>query len=99
MMSELLRLADGIEPLELERLKARMKSSLIMSQESSMARAGAIARDWYYLEDVRTLDEISQLVDALTPESINAYLVEHPPGGFSVVTLGQSPLEVPVGVS
>jgi predicted Zn-dependent peptidase len=99
MMSELLRLADGIEPLELERLKARMKSSLIMSQESSMARAGAIARDWYYLEDVRTLDEISQLVDALTPESINAYLVDHPPSGFSVVTLGPSPLEVPVGVS
>ena len=64
-----------------------------------MARAGAIARDWYYLEDVRTLDEIGERVDALTPESINAYLADHPPGDFSVVTLGPSPLEVPVGVS
>ena len=99
MLAELARLADGIEPIELDRLKARMKSTLIMAQESSMARAGAIARDWYYLEDVRTLDEVGALVDALTPASINAYLAEHPPADFTVVTLGPSPLEVPVGVS
>jgi hypothetical protein len=44
---------------------------------------------------VRTLDEIGRLVDALTCESINAYLAEHPPKDFTVVTLGPKPLEVP----
>ena len=39
------------------------------------------------------------LVDALTRESINAYLQSHPPHDFTVVTLGPTPLEVPLAVS
>ncbi|HEY2146899.1 MAG TPA: insulinase family protein, partial [Pirellulales bacterium] len=67
---------------------------LVMQQESSSARSSAIARDWYHLGRVRTLDEIGRLVDALTCESINAYLAEHPPKDFTVVTLGPKPLAV-----
>ena len=99
MIAELVKLAGGIEAEELNRLKAKMKSSLIMSQESSMARAGALARDWYHLERVRPLDEISTCVDGLTPASINGYLEEHPPGDFTVVTLGPQSLEMPDGIS
>ncbi|MGD9721207.1 MAG: M16 family metallopeptidase [Pirellulales bacterium] len=98
-LSELVRLADGVEAAELARLKARMKSSLIMQQESSSSRSGSIARDWYYLGRVRTLDEVGALVDGLSCESINAYLAANPPRDFAVVTLGPSPLEVTVGVS
>lgn len=98
-LAELARIADGVEADELDRLKARIKSSLIMQQESSAARAGAIARDWYHLGRVRTLDEVGQLVDGLSRDSINAYLSAHPPGDFTVVTLGPEPLEVPLGVS
>ncbi len=93
-VGELARLADGIENGELERLKARMKSALIMQQESSAARSGAIARDWYHLGRARTLDEVGRLVDALTHRSINAYLADHPPGNFTVATLGPHKLEV-----
>ncbi len=93
-VGELARLADGIENDELDRLKARMKSALIMQQESSAARSGAIARDWYHLGRARTLDEVGRLVDALTHQSINAYLTDHPPGDFTVVTLGPHKLEV-----
>jgi predicted Zn-dependent peptidase len=99
MLNELVRLGDGIEAFELDRLKARMKSSLIMAQESSIGRSSAIARDWYYLDRARTLDEIGELVDELTPESINGYLAEHRPADFTVVTLGLKPLEIPVGLS
>ena len=53
-LGELKRLAEGIQPQELDRLKARIKSALIMQQESSFARSGAIARDWYHLGAVRT---------------------------------------------
>jgi predicted Zn-dependent peptidase len=98
-LAELVRLSDGIEASELGRLKARIKSSLIMQQESSSSRSGSIARDWYHLGRARTLDEVGALVDALTRESINAYLREHPPRNFTVVTLGPSPLEVPLAVS
>lgn len=99
MLGELVRLAQGVHEDELMRLKARIKSGLIMQQESSSARSSAVARDWYHLGRVRTLDEISRIVDELSCQSINAYLAQHPPGDFTVVTLGPQPLEVRLGVS
>jgi len=99
IVAELTRLARGVEAHELDRLKARIKSLLIMQQESSSARSAAIARDWYHLRRVRTLDELGGLVEGLTCETINAYLAEHPPSQFTVVTLGPRELEVPVGAS
>ena len=99
VLEELTKLASGIQAVELNRAKARSKSALIMQQESSSARAGSIARDWYYLGRVRTLDEIAALVDGLSAESINAYLAQNPPGDFTVVTLGSKPLEVRRAIS
>ncbi|HUS38520.1 MAG TPA: pitrilysin family protein [Pirellulales bacterium] len=99
MLDELQKLGDGIDAVELSRLKARMKSSLIMAQESSSARSGALARDWYYLNRARPLEEIGTKVDELTPDSINAYLANNRPSEFSLVTLGSKPLELPVGIS
>jgi len=98
-IAELTRLAEGIEDHELDRLKARIKSALIMQQESSSARSAALGRDWYHLGRARTLEETGRLIDELSGASINAYLAEHPPGDFTVVTLGPRELEVPVGVS
>jgi predicted Zn-dependent peptidase len=98
-VGELKRLADGIEQSELDRLKARIKSSLIMQQESTSARSSSIARDWYHLGRVRTLDEVGRMVDELSAESINAFLDENPPRDLLVVTLGPQPLETPDGVS
>ena len=50
-------------------MRAGLKSSLIMQQESSMSRAGSLASDWFYLGRVRPIDEIAGALDALTPES------------------------------
>jgi len=99
LVAELLRLADGIEQSELDRLKARIKSGLIMQQESCRARSAAIAVDWYHLDRVQTLDELGRIIDELSCESINKYLAEHPPGNFATATLGQQELEVPIGIS
>lgn len=98
LLGELVRLAEGIQPGELDRLKARIKSALILQQESSSARSMALARDWYHLGRCRTLEELGRLVDQLSCEMINAYLAEHPPRDFTVVTLGPKPLEVRVGI-
>jgi predicted Zn-dependent peptidase len=99
VVQELLKLPQGIEPDELNRLKARIKSSLIMQQESSMSRSGSIAADWYYLNRVRTLDEVGAIIDGLTCESINRYLAANPPADFCLVTLGAKPLELPSAIS
>jgi predicted Zn-dependent peptidase len=94
-VSELKRLGQGIEQSELDRLKARIKSSLIMQQESTSARSGALARDWYHLGKVRTLDEVGAMVDSLSADSINAFLKANPPRDMLVVTLGPEPLKIP----
>ncbi|HEY2826889.1 MAG TPA: insulinase family protein, partial [Pirellulales bacterium] len=94
-LGELKRIGKGILPEELSRLKARVKSGLIMQGESSSARSGAIARDWYHLGHARTLAELGKLVDDLTVSAINEYLEENPPKDFTVVTLGPAPLQVP----
>jgi predicted Zn-dependent peptidase len=93
--AELVRLGQGIEQGELDRLKARIKSGLIMQQESTAARSGAIARDWYHLGRVRELQELGDEIDALTAATINAFLAEHPPAEFTFATLGPQPLTIP----
>ncbi len=97
-LGEIRRLAEGVRPDELGRLKARIKSSLIMQQESSSARSGAVAADWYHLGRVRTVEQLHDLAEGLSCESINAYLAASPPADFDIVTVGPNPLEVPVAV-
>ncbi len=94
ILQELNRLPQGILPDELTRLKTRVKSGLVTSQESSYGRSSAVARDWYHLGRVRTLEEVGKIVDGLTVDSINGYLAKHPPGDFSIVTLGPKPLKM-----
>jgi len=78
-VDELQKLGKGIEQSELDRLKARIKSSLIMQQESTSSRSGALGRDWYHLGRARSLDEVGKLVDALSAETINGFLEKNPP--------------------
>ncbi|MBP60794.1 MAG: peptidase M16, partial [Planctomycetaceae bacterium] len=72
---------------------------LIMQQESSRGRSGSVAVDWYYLGRVQTMEEICQKIDSLTCESINSFLDRHQARNFTIVTLGENALEVPVGIS
>ncbi|MCA9270274.1 MAG: insulinase family protein [Planctomycetales bacterium] len=99
LLFELRRLVDGVQQDELDRLKAQIKSTLIMQQESSYSRSASIAADMYYLGRVRTIDEISAQIDGLTCDSINAFLSAHPPQDFTIVTLGARPLETPCAIS
>ena len=91
-LGELRRLSDGIEGDEIDRVKAGLKSSLIMQEESTSARAGAIATDWYYLGRVRSFDEIQSIIDGLSPQAILKYLDRCPVRDVTLVTLGPAPL-------
>ena len=97
MLAELDRLGrDGIEPEELDTMRAGLKSSLIMAQESSMSRSGSLASDWYFLNRVRPLEEISAELDGLTPESVSEYAINFKDRHeLTIVTLGPTPLRFP----
>jgi len=92
--AEIHRLQDGITTAELERAKIGVKSALIMAEESTSARAGALAHDFFTRGRVRTLDEIGKTVDAVTVDSVNAWLARHPAGPFTTVVIGPKMLKV-----
>jgi predicted Zn-dependent peptidase len=95
--AEVERLArSGVEPEELETMRAGLKSSLIMAQESSMARSGSLASDWFYLGRVRSLAEISAALDALTPEAVSEYAAGQDLADMTILTLGPNALTFPV---
>jgi predicted Zn-dependent peptidase len=95
-LRELARLKDGIEEDEVERVRAGLKSALIMQEESTSSRAGTIASDWFQLGRVRTLEEIQAAIDGLTPDSIADYARRYPPRSPTLVTLGPQPLKIGV---
>ncbi len=43
---------------------------------------------------IRTLDEIKEEIDRLSVDQVNAYLGAHPPGPFTIVTVGPKKLRV-----
>jgi predicted Zn-dependent peptidase len=95
LLAELERLDEGVSEAEVERARVGMLSSLIMQEESSRSRASAIARDQFMLGRVRSLDEVTEAVHNVTPQSIAAFTKERPAREFTVVTLGPRALRVP----
>jgi predicted Zn-dependent peptidase len=95
MVAEFRRLRDGVTQDEVDRVKAALKTSLVMQQESTPARASTMASDWFYLGRVRTVEEVQGAIDGLTPAAITGYLDRYPVKDLTVVTLGPEPLHVP----
>jgi predicted Zn-dependent peptidase len=94
-IAELHRLSDGVTNEELDRAKIGLKASTIMTGESTSARAGTIAHDFFIRGRIRTLEEIKETIDAVTVDQVNAYLKRNKPGPFTIVTVGPKPLNVP----
>lgn len=95
-IAELKRMIDGVSEEEVQRVRAGLKSSVIMQEESTSSRAGALASDWYYLGRVRSTEEIHDAIEALSPASILEHVKKHPPEDFTIVTLGKNALKLPV---
>jgi predicted Zn-dependent peptidase len=94
IVSEIHRLSKGITQPELDRAKIGLKAGTIMQGESTSARCGAIAQDFFMRGRIRTLSEIEREIDKLTLKRVNAYLRDHPPGPFTIVTVGPRPLKI-----
>jgi predicted Zn-dependent peptidase len=94
-IAELHRLRNGVTPEELERAKTGVKASTIMQGESTSARAGAIAHDYFMRGRIRPLEEIKAAIDSVTVEKVNEYLKANEPGPFTIVTVGPKGLKLP----
>jgi predicted Zn-dependent peptidase len=95
LVGEVHRLEQGVTQAELDRAKTGLKASTIMQGESTSARAGAIAHDFFIRGRIRTLDEIKDAIDSVTVDKVNAYLKTHKPGPFTIVTVGPKELKLP----
>ena len=97
VLEEIKRLGSGGVALdELETMRAGLKSSLIMAQESSMSRSGSLASDWFFLGRVRPIVEIAAELDALTPATVSEYATQMQTNGEpTIVTLGPNALQLP----
>ncbi len=97
VLDEIERLGEaGVALDELETMRAGLKSSLIMAQESSMSRSGSLASDWFFLGRVRPTTEIAAELDALTPAAVSEYAARMQKSSQpTIVTLGPNPLQLP----
>ena len=90
---EIRRLGEGIDHDEMARARTQLKSGLVMQGESTSARAGALASDWYHLGRVRSLEEICGAIDAVTVEDVLAYWRDWAPRDFTVLVIGPQPVD------
>jgi predicted Zn-dependent peptidase len=91
-------LEHGVDAGELSRLKARVKSALVMEQESSSSRSSQIASDWHYLRRVVPRREVMEKIENLTSQSLLAHLQRYPPSGWSLVSMGPEEVNLPDGI-
>jgi predicted Zn-dependent peptidase len=93
ILKQITNLTKGTKEDEVKRLKIGLKSSILIQEESSSARAGSIAVDWYYLGRIRPLEEVQKSIDSITTKSILNHVKQFNPKEFTIVTLGSRQLK------
>lgn len=88
IMAQFNQLSEGISEEEIQRAKVGLKSSLILSSESSGSRASGIGSDYYMLGRVRSLDEIKEKIERTSVDSVLGFLRNNKFEDFTVVTIG-----------
>lgn len=96
IISEIDRLSsEPILPKELELVKIRSKSSLVMQRESTVVRVISMLADWIYFGEIQSIEEKLQRVNALTCEDVESYYSKFKQRKFRLATLGGEPLTIP----
>lgn len=82
MGDQLLALAERVEEEELRRAKAQARAAILMSRESSFARAEALANHYLVHREALDLQDLLAKLEAVTTEDIEALmarLLSNPP--------------------
>lgn len=98
LMAELERIntpGGAVTQEEVDRALIGIRAGLVLSGESSGARAAALATDFYRLGRARSLDEVAAQYANITPRHVNDYLTRRKLGLVTIVTLGPTALRPP----
>lgn len=93
-IAEMKKLQGGVKEDEVERSKIGLLSNTVMSSESTSARAGAIAADFFTRGRLRPMGEIIQEISSVTHEQVNNFVKNTPLGPFTTVIVGPKELTV-----
>ena len=88
LTKELENIGGTVTEEELIRAKTNLKATLVMNEESSGGRAGSNATDWWLIQRLRSLAEITAAIDAVTLKDLAAVSEMFPPKPHMLVTLG-----------
>ena len=88
MLEEIKRIKGTVTEEELDRVKANLLSQLIISEESTSARATSNAGDWWVSKRVRSLDEVKEEILKVSASDIDEYCEQFPVDAATVLTLG-----------
>lgn len=95
IFDELARLADGITDREVDRARAQIRSSLLMSQESPASRAGQMARQLMFngatITNVELLDRLAAISARRLADLAGATFVDTRPTLAAIGPLGKLP--------
>lgn len=95
-LHELRRLSEGITDDEIHRARIGIKSNLLMSNDSTGARAAMIGYDAYAFGRVRSVEEIIAAYDRVDARQATDFVRRRPPWPFTVVVIGPKPLEAQI---
>lgn len=97
-MEVLLRVRGSVTEEELNRVKANIKSSIVLGEESSAARASSNGIDYWIDQRVRPISEIRDAIEQVGIEQIDQYIEKYGPRSVMLLTLGSTELEVKKGI-
>lgn len=89
----------SVEPItksELDRVKIRIKSSMVMQRESTARRVGALLSDWHSFKRIIPLEEDLHNLESLNCELIEAFYAKRPKKTFRIATSGPRSLDIPI---
>ncbi len=84
----------GVEHSEFDRAITGLKSRIVMSGESTDARAAALAADWRRLGRPRSLADLTAEIESVTRDAVNDYLARRNLGRMTLATVGSAELKV-----
>lgn len=93
-ISELSRVAEGVEEDEVQRLQVGLETSLLMQEDSSGARSNSLVSDIFNLGRVRLVEELREGIASITRKKIIDYAKRNPPSPLTLATIGPSKLKI-----
>jgi predicted Zn-dependent peptidase len=90
MLDELTKVQAGVTAAEVNRARAQLKSSLLMSMESTGSRCEQLARQWQTFGRTIPMEESLAKINAVTEADIKRAAVRHFRSSPTLATIGPS---------